>query len=99
MTAKKPKIKIVFRHGKLLTKLVLLVTIVLCTVALIAIHSVIENEKTRLDLARASAFAQEQERDDVQGKIDRLGSQEGIVEIAGDELGLYPPDTTIVKPE
>lgn len=99
MTAKKPKIKIVFRHGKLLTKVVLLITIVLCTVALIAIHSVMESEKARLDLARAAAFKQEQERDDVQGKIDRLGSQDGIVEIAGDELGLYDPDTVIVETE
>ena len=67
--------------------------------ALVTIHSVIEGEQRRLEAGKAAAFAQEQKRDEFQNKIDKLGSQDSIQDIAGEELGLYPPDTTIVETE
>lgn len=91
--------KVVFRPGRPLTKVVLLITIVLCTVALLVIHSSVSAEKERLAKSRATAIAREQEKEAVQEKIDKPGSVEGYVEIAGDELGLYDPDTVIVETE
>ena len=96
MAARKPKTKIVFRRGRPLIKAVLLITIILCSVALLTIGNVILKEQSRLEASKASAFAAEQENDDMQDKIDRLGSQDSIVDIAGEVLDLHDPNKTIV---
>lgn len=97
MTIANKKCKVVFRKGRPLTKVVLMITIVLCTVALVVIHSSISAEEERLSKQRAIAFKREQEQEAVQEKIDKLGSAEGYEEIAGEELGLYHPDTIIIN--
>ena len=99
MTIANKKCKVVFRKGRPLTKVVLMITIILCTVALLVIHSSISAEEERLSKHRAIAFKREQEQEAVRGKIDKLGSVEGYVDIAGEELGLYHPDTIIVETE
>jgi len=99
MAARKQKTKVVFRSGRPLTKVVLLITIVLCSVALLTIGGAIQKERARLKANKAAAFAAEQEKDKVQSQIDRLGSQESIEEIAGEELGLHDPDKIIIDPE
>lgn len=99
MTIKGKNVKIVFHRGKPLTKAVLIGTITLCTVALVAIRINLDKEQARLEAAREQAIAQEQTRTELTVKLDQLGSQEAIVEIAGQELGLYDPDTIIVETE
>ncbi len=99
MTIQGKKFKIVFYRGKPLTKVVLIAMITLCTVAMVAIRINIDKEQARLEASKAAAIAQEQENHDLKDKTDRLGSQEGILEIAGEELGLYDPDTIIVDTE
>ena len=93
------KYKIVFCQAKPVTKIVIIVSILLCTLALLVIHSAIVREQARLEAAKAAALAQEQEQNELQDKIDHLGSQEGIVDIAGDELDLHDPDKVIVETE
>ena len=99
MTIRGKKFKIVFHRGKPLTRVVLIAMITLCTVAMVAILINITKEQARLEAGKAAAIAQEQENQDLKDKTDRLGSQEGILEIAGEELGLYNPDTIIVDTE
>ena len=99
MTIKGKKYKVVFRRGRPLTKVVLIGMILICTVALVAIHSAIAREKDRLDASKAAALTQEQEKNELENKLDNLGSQEGIVNIAGEELGLHDPDKIIVETE
>ncbi len=99
MTANGQKIKVVFRKGKPLTKVVLLVMIVLCTVVLLVIHSSVSEEKARIARTRNEIITQQQNKNSFQNKIDKLGSAEGYVDIAGEELGLYHPDTVIVDTE
>ena len=99
MDARQQKTKIVFRRGRPLTKIVLLITIILCSVALLTIGGAIRAEQARLKANKAAAFAAEHEKGNLQDKIDRLGSQESIEEIAGDELGLHDPDKVIIDAE
>ena len=99
MTIKGKNFKVIFRRGKPLTKVVLIAMITLCTVALVVIWSKIDKEKDRLKRAEDVAVEQKLDNDELQDKIDSLGSQDSIVDIAGDELGLYPDGTVIVETE
>ena len=99
MTIKGKKFKIVFRRGKPLTKIVLAAMLAVCIVAMVVIRANIARERERLAASEAKAKAQVQKQDELQDKIDKVGSQEGIVDIAGEELGLYDPDTIIVETE
>lgn len=92
---RKSKYKIVFRPGSPLTKLALLGVIVLSTVALIAIHCAIDRSQAKADALRQQAAAEEREQNKLKDKIDSLGSTDSVIDIAGDELGLVPPDETI----
>lgn len=92
---RRPKYKIVFRPGKTLTKVALLAVIVLSTMTLIAIGGAIRRGQTKVDALRAQAVAQEQEKAELEKDIAALGSDESVLEIAGEELGLVDPDTII----
>lgn len=91
----RPKYKIVFRPGKTLTKVALLAVIVLSTMTMIAIGGAISRGQIKVDALRAQAIAQEQEKAELERDIAALGSDEGVRQIAGEELGLVDPDTII----
>ena len=97
MTINGQKCKVVFRKGKPLIKVVLLITIVLCTVALIMIYNSITTQRNRLAESRQQAVSEQRENQEIQQDIDQLGSHESIIEIAGDHLGLHEPGTIIVE--
>lgn len=99
MTIKGKKFKVVFRRGRPLTKVVLIAMITLCTVALVAIGININKEEARLKTAKATAFTNEQEKENLNERINQLGSDESIKDIAAEELGLYPDGTIIVDTE
>lgn len=99
MTIKEKKFKIVFRRGRPLTKVVLIAMITLCTVALVAIGITVKQEQARLKAAKSNAFTEEQEKKELNEKIDQLGSDESIKDIAADELDMYPEGTIIVNTE
>ncbi|MBQ3215141.1 MAG: hypothetical protein IJB11_03385 [Oscillospiraceae bacterium] len=97
MTINGQKCKVVFRKGKPLTKIVLMITIILCTVALIVIYNSITTQQNRLAASRQQAISEEREKQEIQEDIDQLGSHESVIDIAGEHLGLYDPDTIIVE--
>ena len=92
---KKQKYKIVFRPGKTLTKVALLVVIALSTMTLIAIGSAVGRGQDRVDALRAQAQDQEQVKAALEKDIAALGSEDSIRDIAEQELGLVDPDTII----
>ena len=79
-------------------KIVLAVLIVFCTVTLVALGWVRTGIRNRTDALQDKAAALEQDNADLQEKIDKIGSVEGIQEIAKDELGLADPDTILINP-
>ena len=95
-TKTRPKYKIVFRPGKTLTKVMLLVVIVLSTVTLIAIHGAIQHAEEKAQALRSQAFAEEQEQQELRQDIDALGSSDSVEKIAEEELGLVDPDTVVI---
>ncbi len=93
------QIRLVYRRSSTLAKVVVLSAIVLSTVALLTIHSTIQNLKSYTDDLKSNAAGYEQSIDELNKDIADLGSQDSVEEIAKDELGLVNPDTVIIEPQ
>lgn len=74
-------------------------TVVVAVSALLVLHSITLDAQARAEQWRAQAQQLEQENQNLEDKIDNLGTLEGIKDIAQDELGMVDPDTVIVTPE
>ena len=92
------KIKFIPRRGSLLGKAVLLSVVVFSTVTMLVMGSAVAQSRQRAEDLRQSALALEQEQQDLQNRIDDLGTDEGVRQIAQEELGLVDPDTVIIIP-
>ena len=74
------------------------IAVVIALTALLVLHSVTLDAQARKEQWRAQAQQLEQENQELEEKIDNLGTLEGIKDIAQDELGLVDPDTVIITP-
>lgn len=92
------KIKFIPRRGSLLGKAVLLSVVVFSTVTMLVMGSAVAQSRQRAEGLRQSALALEQEQQDLQNRIDDLGTDEAVRQIAQEELGLVDPDTVIIIP-
>ena len=92
------KIKFIPRRGSLLGKAVLLSVVVFSTVTMLVMGSAVAQSRQRAEDLRQSALALEQEQQDLQNRIDDLGTDEAVRQIAQEELGLVDPDTVIIIP-
>ena len=91
-------IRFVFHRTSPLVKCVVLVLIVACTVALIALKSNIQEDRQRqADLAQ-QALQLSQENKALTQNIAKLGTVESIKRIAETELGLVDPDSQFFTP-
>ena len=95
----KPRVRLVYRRSRLLTKCVVLAAVVFCMVALLTLRSAILDTQSQTNDLRAQAAAMEQENQQLEQNIDELGTVQGITRIAEEELGLVDPDTIVYKPE
>lgn len=93
------RIRIVYRPSSTLAKTIVLSAIVLSTVTLLTIHGVIQGIRANTEAARQEAARQEQEKADWQNKIDNLGSQDSVEDIAKDELDMVKPDSGYIQPQ
>lgn len=93
------QIRLVYRRSSTLAKVIVLSAIVLSTVALLTIHSAIDNINAYIDELKKEGAGYEQNIDDLNKDIADLGSQDSVEEIAKDELGLVNPDTVIIEPQ
>lgn len=95
----KGRIRLVFRRSQPLTKIVVLCAVVLSMAALLTLGAAILENRARTEVLRAQAAGLEQENSRLVQYIAELGTVQGIIRIAQEELGLVEPDTIIIKPE
>ena len=93
-----PKYRLVFRRSRPLTKTVVLTAVVLSMAALLALRGAILTTQMETDALRAQAAQLEQEQARLEDKVNALGSVDGVVQVAEEELGLADPDTVIIEP-
>ena len=80
-----------------MTRLLMGIILFAC-VSLALLYSAIQSaEATKADLT-AQAAQLEHEYTTLDGKIRILGTVQGVVQIAQDELGLVAPDTVLIQP-
>lgn len=80
-------------------KIVLLVTILLSTVVLIALGIFIKGEQAKADAWRDQAALEQQKNQELNNKLDNLGSLESVQQIAQELLGLINGNGIFFQPE
>ena len=80
-------------------KVVVICAIVLCMATLLTLRFISEDLNAQTQELRSQAAELERENEELQEKIDALGSVESDERIAQEELGLAYPDTVIIQPE
>ena len=98
---KKPfrRIRLIYRRSSTLVKCVVLATIVLSTVALIALRITIQTERSRQEQLRLEQAQLELENRTLTKSIAELGTVESVKRIATLELGLVDPDSQFFTPD
>ena len=90
------KYRFVFQSGPLVLKFALLITILVAVVSLSVLGGYLANIHAQTEDLRHYAGELEQKIDQLQDKLDKLGTVGSVADIAGDELGLVDKDSTIV---
>ena len=93
------RVKLVFRKSRPVTKVVALCAVVLSTVTLLTLQSAILASRERAAELAEQAGRLEQQNENLEQRIDGLDTEEGIRDIAEEELGLVDPDTVIIVPQ
>lgn len=82
---------------KMWIKLTLLLVIVFSTAALLTTYVVISNLREANENLQQQAMELEDGNQDLQGYIDHKDTDEGVKDVAKDELGMVDPDTIIYE--
>ena len=82
---------------KMWIKLALLLLIVFSTAALLTTYVVISNLREANENLQQQAMELEDGNQDLQGYIDHKDTDEGVKDVAKDELGMVDPDTIIYE--
>ena len=93
------RVKLVFRKSRPVTKVVALCAVVLSTVALLTLQSAIMASREHTAEMMEQAHKLEQQNQELEQRIDGLDTEEGIRDIAEQDLGLVDPDTVILVPQ
>ena len=91
------RFRLVYRPTPALLKIILLVTIVLCTAVLLILRTQITNTEQKAEELRATAAWYEQENAQLQQNIAELGTEKSVRRIAAQELGLVDPEATFFQ--
>ena len=98
---KHTRIRIRFSHGSPLLKVLLIVTIIFCTVSLLTLQAAITDVENQTELLRKQAVQLEKENHNLAKNIAEIGTVQGIKRIASQMLDLvedganfFVPDTT-----
>ncbi len=92
-------VKLVFRRSRPLTKVMALCAVVLSTLALLTLQGAILESRERTAELQEQAQLLEQENQDLQQRVDALGTVQSTKQIAQEELGLVDPDTVVIEPQ
>ena len=96
---KPKKLRIEWRSSSKLLKIVVAALIVFSMAALLALGWMRSGLRERIQAQKDLAAALEQENADLQEKIDKVDSVEGVRDVAREELGLVDPNTIVIQPE
>jgi cell division protein FtsB len=91
------RIKLVRMRTPNLVKVIVTIVIVLCMVALIGLRICVTDLENRTANLRDEAAALDQANNELEEKIDEIGSVQSVVDIAQEELGLVAPGTVIFE--
>lgn len=95
----KPKIKFRLTKPKPALIIAVAVMILLCAVTLVTVKLAIAHTRAETDALRSEAYAQEQLGERLQRYMQELGTIQGIIRIAQEELGLIEPGAIIFDTE
>ncbi len=93
------RIQLGTRRSSNVTKIVVAVSIVLCTISLITLRISTTELKNRTESLSGRAAILEQNNLDLETRIANLGSVQSVVDIAQTELGLVQPGAIFYQPE
>lgn len=93
------RFRFVRKRSSPVLKIVLLVTILLSTVVLIALGIFIKGEQAKADAWRDQAALEQQKNEELNNKLDNLGSLESVQQIAQELLGLINGNGIFFQPE
>ena len=93
------RIRLVYRPSQTATKIMIILVLVLSMGALVALRISTNHLKQENEALHTQAADLTAENDELKEDIDLIGSAEGAVEYAQDELGYVDPDTIIYEPE
>ena len=93
------RIKLVRRRSSNLSKIVVIVTIVLCMGALGTLRLAMNKIENQTEDLRSKAAALEEENRILEERIQDIDSVQSVKDIAEEELGLVSPDTVVFQPE
>ena len=94
----KANLKVVVRKTSPVTEAAVVAAVVLCILALAALHSSIAQVQSQYDAMRLQAMALESGNQSLVERIDDLGTLESAIRIAMEELGLTFPDSVLYIP-
>ncbi len=92
------RFRLVYRRSSPLLKCAVLATIVLSTVALIALRVGIMQYERETDALRQEAAQLERENSRLENEIAQLGTVQSVKRIAMEELGLVDPNDSFFDP-
>lgn len=95
VTERKIPVRIKFRKSSMLVKTALLAVLVLSAAALMLLRTELKRTKQDTEAQRSEAVALEQKNSELDEKIADLGTVEGIIRIAEEELALVEKGTII----
>ena len=91
-------IKLVYRRSSLQMKILVLVTLLVSTAALIALRLAIGNYQQQSKVLQSQAVALQEQNRELAQRIATLGSKDSIRRIATEELGLVDPEAIFFIP-
>ena len=93
------RVTVRFRRSSLLTKYLVLTTLIVTTAVLLTLTIGIRNAQEELEKSRREAAALEQQNAQLEENIQNIGSVESDKELAQEHFGLVDPDTVVFSPE
>lgn len=96
---KSDQVRFVNKPSDRKTKIIVCITIALSLIVLLVLHVATENARKEAEAWRNEAQVQEQEKSRLEELLSKLGTLEGMKELAENFLGLTDPDTIVIQPE
>ena len=92
------RVRIKYRRSSTLTKTVVMFAIAISMAALLSMKIAYEAKVKFTEEQRQQAAQLEQENNDLNNKIDKQGTMEGVEDAAKDELNMGPTDSVVLVP-